>query len=63
MWFGIKFLLALHVLTALVMAAKRDVPSDRLERSLRILLISATATIAISGYLRWITLNPGVGLP
>ncbi len=63
MWFGIKFLLALHVLAALVLAARREVASEKLERSLRILLISATVVIAISAYLRWISLSPVVRLP
>jgi hypothetical protein len=63
MWFGIKFLLALHVLSALVLAARRAVPSEKLQRSLRILLISATAIIVISNYLRWISLSPVVKLP
>jgi hypothetical protein len=60
MWFGIKFLLGLHVLAALVLAAKRDVPSDKLKRSVGILMISATLVILISGYLRWLTMNPAV---
>ena len=62
MWFGIKMLLALHVLAALAMAATRA-SSEKLERSLRILLISATAVILISNYLRWISLSPVVKLP
>lgn len=62
-WFGIKFLLALHVMAAIVIAARRESASEKLERSLRILLISATGVVAISGYLRWITLNGPVALP
>ncbi len=58
MWFGIKFLLALHVMAALVLAVRRQVPTEKLERSLRITLISATAVILISNYLRWISLSP-----
>lgn len=63
MWFGIKFLLALHVLAALVLAARVETPTAKLERSLRILLFSATAVILISNYLRWISLSPVVKLP
>jgi hypothetical protein len=63
MWFGIKVLLGLHVLAALVLAAQRAAPSEKLERSLRIALISATAVILISNYLRWISLSPVVQLP
>lgn len=63
MWFGIKFLLGLHVLAALVLCAQRDSASDKLERSLRIALFSATAVILISNYLRWISLSPVVQLP
>jgi hypothetical protein len=60
MWFGIKFLLGLHVLAALALAAKRDVSSDKLQRSVGILMISATLVILISGYLRWLTMHPAV---
>ena len=63
MWFGIKFLLALHVLAAIVLAGNRPGHSEKQQRSLRILMISAVLTIAISGYLRWITLHPTVKLP
>jgi uncharacterized membrane protein len=63
MWFGIKFLLALHVMAALVLAVRRQVPTEKLERSLRITLISATAVVLISNYLRWISLSPLVKLP
>jgi surface polysaccharide O-acyltransferase-like enzyme len=63
MWFGIKVLLALHVMAALVLAAGRETPTPKLERSLRILLISATVVILISNYLRWISLSPVVQLP
>ncbi len=62
MWFGIKFLLALHVFAALWMAVKRQA-SAKLEQSLRITLISATLIILISNYLRWISLSPVVKLP
>lgn len=57
MWFGIKFLLGLHVLAALALAAKREVPAAKLERSLRLLMISATLVILMSGYLRWLTMH------
>ncbi len=63
MWFGIKFLLALHVMAALVLAAQRGDASAKLERSLRIALISASVVILISNYLRWISLSPVVQLP
>ena len=63
MWFGIKFLLALHVLAALVLAVRRQAPTEKLQRSLRILLVSATAVIIISNYLRWISLSPVIKLP
>jgi hypothetical protein len=63
MWFGIKFLLALHVLAALILAARRTDAGPKLERSLRITLLSATAAILISNYLRWISINNPVKLP
>lgn len=62
MWFGIKVLLALHVLAALWLAVEKEA-GEKLERSLRIALISATVVILISNYLRWISLTPMVTLP
>lgn len=56
MWFGIKFLLALHVFAALIIAVRREEATPKFERSLRILLISGALIIAISAYLRWISL-------
>lgn len=63
MWFGIKFLLGLHVFAALTLAAMRDYAAEKLGRSLQVALISATVVILISNYLRWISLSPVVKLP
>jgi hypothetical protein len=62
MLFGIKFLLGMHVFAALAMCAGRAA-SEKLERSLTMLMLSATTVILISNYLRWISINPAVALP
>lgn len=50
MWFGIKILLVLHVFAATILyrTGKR--------RTLTGIVISGAAIVAISGYLRWISL-------
>jgi hypothetical protein len=51
MWFGIKVLLALHVFAAVILYRK-----ERL-RALTGVVISGAAIVAISAYLRWLSLN------
>ncbi len=63
MWFGIKVLLALHILAALVVVARRAKRTSEQVRTLRGIMFSAAAVIAISAYLRWISLTLAVKLP
>jgi hypothetical protein len=51
MWFGIKILLALHVFAAVALYRKEKM------RALTGVVISGAAVVAISGYLRWISLK------
>jgi hypothetical protein len=51
MWFGIKVLLALHVFAAVALYRKEKL------RALTGVVISGAAIVAISGYLRWISLK------
>jgi hypothetical protein len=51
MWFGIKILLALHVFAAVILYRKEKL------RSLTGVVISGAAIVAISAYLRWLSLN------
>jgi hypothetical protein len=51
MWFGIKVLLALHVFAATVLYRKEK------QRALTGVVISGAAIVAISAYLRWLSLN------
>lgn len=51
MWFGIKVLLALHVFAATIMYRKEKT------RALTGIVISGAAIVAISAYLRWISLH------
>lgn len=53
MWFGIKALFALHVIAALFLVSGRT--GDQ-SKSLRSLVGSAMLVVAISAYLRWISL-------
>jgi hypothetical protein len=56
MWFGIKVLLALHVF-AVVALYRTGVPQGAKLRALTGVVISGAAIVAISGYLRWISLK------
>ena len=51
MWFGIKILLVLHVFAATVLYRKEK------RRALTGIVISGAVIVAISGYLRWLSLN------
>jgi hypothetical protein len=50
MWFGIKILLALHIFAAMVLYRGKS-------RSLTGIIISGAIVIAISGWLRWLSLT------
>lgn len=58
MWFGIKMLLALHVMAVAILAAKDNLTDARRARMASGLVYSALAIFAISSYLRWISLHP-----
>lgn len=51
MWFGIKMLLVLHVFAAVILYRKEKM------RTLTGVVISGAAIVAISGYLRWLSLS------
>jgi hypothetical protein len=51
MWFGIKVLLALHVFAATILYRSGK------PRTLTGIIITGSLVVAISGYLRWISLN------
>ncbi|MCC6591129.1 MAG: hypothetical protein IT168_30870 [Bryobacterales bacterium] len=55
MVFGIKFLLALHVLAVGVMAAKANVDEQKRQRWLTSVSISGLAIALLSAYLRWLS--------
>ena len=63
MWFGIKILLVLHILAASILLVRRAQGTGDQSRRMRGIMISATAVIAISAYLRWISITPVVRLP
>ena len=63
MWFGIKVLLALHILAASILLVRRAQGTVDQSRRMRGIMISAAVVIAISGYLRWISITPVVKLP
>jgi hypothetical protein len=58
MWFGIKALLALHVIAVAIIATKDDLTEARRARMSSGLVYSGLAIFAISSYLRWISLHP-----
>ncbi len=55
MWFGIKVLLALHVLAVLVLNTLPGRGAARRMRAAKGAAVSALAIVAISSYLRWIS--------
>lgn len=63
LWFGIKMLLVLHVVAVLLLLAKKGSDERKHGRWITGVLISGTVIIAISAYLRWLTLSPAVKLP
>jgi uncharacterized membrane protein len=55
MWFGIKVLLALHVLAVLVLNTLPGRGAAKRMRAAAGAIVSALAIVAISGFLRWIS--------
>lgn len=55
MWFGIKFLLALHVLAVSAVAAKQGTPPEKRTRLLGSAMGSGLAVVLISAWLRWMS--------
>lgn len=53
MWFGIKFLLAMHVLAVSAIAAKESTPVEKRGRLLGGAMWSGLAVVLISAWLRW----------
>ncbi|MEO7145505.1 MAG: hypothetical protein ABI165_18565 [Bryobacteraceae bacterium] len=60
MWFGIKMLLVLHIVAALLLLTKPGVNDAKRLRSMTGIIISGAAVVAVSGWLRWISLHPAV---
>ena len=56
MWIGIKFLFVLHIFAVAILYAKRDVDEAKRNRWLTGMVVSGLIVIAISSYLRWISL-------
>jgi len=54
MWFGIKFLLALHLLAVSSIVGRPSTPVEKRARLLTGAMYSGLAIVAISAYLRWL---------
>lgn len=63
MWFGIKMLLALHVIAMLILLTRPAIEDAKRARWIAGTVYSGMAVIAVSAVLRWLTLNPSVKLP
>ena len=63
MWFGIKMLLVLHIFAVALLLAKRNSDPGKHLRWMKGVLASGAVILAISAYLRWISLSPAVKLP
>lgn len=55
MWFGIKFLLALHILTMVFLMTKPDATQDKRRKWGVLALIPTVIVVGISGYLRYLS--------
>ena len=58
MWFGIKALLALHIVAVAFIATKDSLDESRRSRLASGIVISGVSIYAISSYLRWLSLHP-----
>lgn len=58
MWFGIKMLLVLHIAAALLLLTRAGGNEAKRLRSMTGIIISGAIVVAISGWLRWISLHP-----
>lgn len=56
MVFGIKFLLALHIIAIALLLGKADVPEDKRARWISGVVYSGLGVTLLSAYLRWLTL-------
>jgi hypothetical protein len=57
MWFGIKFLVALHVIAVMVLLARARPDEDKRARWTVGVLVSGVIVFLISAFLRWLTLS------
>lgn len=58
MWFGIKFLAALHVLAVLILLGLPGRTPEQRRRLMTGAALSGTAVAAAGAYLRWLTSGP-----
>jgi uncharacterized membrane protein len=56
LWFGVKMLVALHIFAIAMLLGKSGVSGDKRGRWAAGIVISGLIALAISAYLRWITL-------
>ncbi len=64
MWFGIKMLLVLHVLSMAILLTRRNVEDYKRRRWMTNIQYSGLLVILVSAILRWLTQNPAaVKLP
>jgi len=54
-WFGVKFLLALHVLAVSILNTRRGVDPRKRSRWMNGAAVSGMALVAVSAYLRWLS--------
>ncbi len=58
MWIGIKILFALHVFAVSILYASPGADDSKRRRWISGVVVSGLIIVLISGYLRWLTLNP-----
>jgi len=60
MWLGIKLLLVLHIFAAAILYTLPSADDSKRRLQASGIVISGLIIVLISGYLRWISILPGV---
>ena len=61
MWIGIKFLFVLHIFAVAILYVSRAADADKRNRWLTGMVWSGLVILAISAWLRWISLQAAIG--
>jgi len=60
MWFGIKFLLVMHIFAVTVLLNVGTTDAAKFQRRATMAVVSGFLAIAVANYLRWLSITAGV---